>query len=464
MRLLQRSFKSPFEVLSPEQSIERGGTFGGNVGNLVFTEAAQKILGTPDTTVDLDRLRLRKGISAWINSEYDALVIPLANAFRPSFQRSLQDLTRIIRRLDVPVVVLGVGAQAGVDGDVTAMAAVEDDVRAFVAAVLDHGPTIGVRGEFTAEYLQGLGFADVEVIGCPSMFRYGPELPPTRTAPVTDDTRIAVNGAHALFAEQGFGRFVERLVDRFPETTFFGQNALEGLQLRWRDVSSDFGGLTDVPTHPEHPLYRAGRARLHVDPTTWIAALREVDYSVGGRIHGNIAAVLAGTPALVLTGDARTLELSRYFEIPHRLLRSLPEEVDPARLLEEADWAPMHAGHRARWERFAGYLRRHGLGNAFDDGDGGRAFEERLAALDFPPPITPSTLSDLEAARDQVAWLRAELATSERERRRAEWRRVRAAGATRADAPRTAAPRVEAPPRRTRGQGGLLRRMRRPRG
>ena len=49
-------------------------------------------------------------------------------------------------------------------------------VRDFVAAVLDRGPSIGVRGELTADFLRRLGSRDVEVIGCPSMFFHGPRL------------------------------------------------------------------------------------------------------------------------------------------------------------------------------------------------------------------------------------------------------------------------------------------------
>lgn len=418
MRLLQRSYESAFATLTVEEAIERG-TFGGNSGNLVFIEAAEKILTVPGTTVEPDRLKPRAGFAERINAEYDGIVIPLANAFRPTFQRNLRQLTRLIRRVDVPVTVLGVGAQADVDGDVEPLRALEDDVRAFVSAVLDKGPSIGVRGEFTADYLQRLGFSDVEVIGCPSMFRHGPELPALTPPPVVESAAIATNGGHALFVDQGLDRFVRRLVERFPRTTFVGQNTAEALQLRWRDVSSELSAWTQVPTHPEHPLYRAGKVRFYVDATTWIDDLRTFDYAIGGRIHGSIAALLAGTPAVVLAGDARTLELSRYFEIPHRVLRSLPEDVDPASILEEADWTPMVAGHRKRWETFAGYLRRHGLSDTFTHGDGGVAFEERIAARPHVPRLEASTLSDLEAARDHIAWLRAERAAVERELRRA---------------------------------------------
>ncbi|AGS69543.1 hypothetical protein [Streptomyces collinus] len=55
--------------------------------------------------------------AARINAEFDAFVVPLANAFRPSFENALKRLTRLITRLRIPVVVLGVGAQTGVSHD-----------------------------------------------------------------------------------------------------------------------------------------------------------------------------------------------------------------------------------------------------------------------------------------------------------------------------------------------------------
>lgn len=405
-RILLRSGKDPFDVVSVEESIERD-VLGTNAGNLIFSNAAHKILSTPDTRVDSNGLVVYRGLVERINSEYDAFVVPLANAFRPSFAPALQRLTRVIRQVKVPVVVLGVGAQANAEGDLAALGPLEDSVRDFVSAVLDHGPTIGVRGEFTADYLTGLGFRDVEVIGCPSMFFEGSVLPDMRpVGELTEASRIAVNGAHSAVRSLGLDRIIARIHEQFPQATFIGQNTAEAAQLRWRDIASPSGAVKLMPTHPEHPMFQEGKARAYVDPATWIDDLRGFDVSIGARIHGSIAALLAGTPAVVLCGDARTLELCRYFEIPHRLLRSLPEDVDPVTLVEEADWAPMVRGHRERYDRFAAYLDKHGLANTFAHGDGGVAFNEQMAGIDFPDGIEPSQLSDLEATREHVAWLR----------------------------------------------------------
>lgn len=51
-----------------------------------------------------------------------------------------------------------------------------------------------MRGEFTAEYLNGLGIKDVEVIGCPSMFLHGPDLSvEKRLETLGTDANIAIN-------------------------------------------------------------------------------------------------------------------------------------------------------------------------------------------------------------------------------------------------------------------------------
>ena len=76
-----------------------------------------KVLSVPNTEVVscgfvTDRVDLQPETIGRINEEFDAFVIPLANAFRPSFSDKLRRLTRLIRQLQMPVVVVGVGAQA----------------------------------------------------------------------------------------------------------------------------------------------------------------------------------------------------------------------------------------------------------------------------------------------------------------------------------------------------------------
>ncbi|WP_406727570.1 polysaccharide pyruvyl transferase family protein [Streptomyces sp. GD-15H] len=407
-RILLRSGKSPYEVVPVEEALHRD-VIASNAGNLIFSDATHKILETPRATVVSNGIRTDGTPPGRINEEYDAFVVPLANAFRPSFEPSLRRLTRLISQLKIPVIVVGVGAQTGLDYNPARLKPIEPAVREFVSAVLDRSASIGVRGEFTEKYLNDLGFKDVEVIGCPSLFMYGKELVvQKRKQELTADSRIAINGSHSAVRSQGLGQVITRTHARYPNLRFIGQNLSDAMQLHWRDLSDPNGKVTGMPTHPDHPMYREDKARVYIDPVTWIDDLRDFDFSFGSRIHGNIAALLAGTPATVLCSDSRTLELCRYFEIPHRTLDQLsgaPEETDPARLYEEADLSGLTGNHHERFERFTSFLDRNGLDNTFSHGDGGAAHEERMRSLDFPGGVRPWLDADPAALITRFGWL-----------------------------------------------------------
>jgi hypothetical protein len=102
-RILLRSAKDPFLTLSPEASLARN-VFASNSGNMLFAEAVPKVLSVPSTKVVssgfvTDRVDLQPETIGRINEEFDAFVIPLANAFRPSFSNQLRRLTRLIGQL-----------------------------------------------------------------------------------------------------------------------------------------------------------------------------------------------------------------------------------------------------------------------------------------------------------------------------------------------------------------------------
>ncbi|MEW2065580.1 polysaccharide pyruvyl transferase family protein [Streptomyces sp. NPDC007346] len=405
-RILLRSGKSPFDADSLERSLHRD-VFATNAGNLIFSDAAHKILTTPQTEVVSNGIRAVASEAERINEEYDVFVVPLANAFRPTFERALTRMTQLIKRLRIPVVVLGVGAQADLRYDATRLKPMEPTVRQFVTAVLDRSVSIGVRGEFTEQYLKDMGFRDVEVIGCPSMFMNGETFTlDKRVESLTPDSRVSVNGSHSAVRAHGLDAVIRRAHRRYPHLRFVGQNLLEAELLHWRETAHPTGAQTSMPTHPSHPMYREDKVRLYVDPATWIGELREFDFSFGSRIHGNIAALLAGVPSTVLCSDSRTLELCRYFGIPHRKISEVPRTVDPAELYEAADFGELVNGHKERFLRFTGFMEKNGLENTFTHGDGGAAFDARLAGLTLPPAVRPWIDSDPETLSGRFNWLR----------------------------------------------------------
>lgn len=383
-RILLRAPKDPFEVVDAEGTLTRN-LIGSNSGNLVFIEAAHKILSAPGVQIDPDRFKAGVGRAAMINEQYDAYAIPLANAFRLSFEPALIQLTSLLQQLRIPIVVLGVGAQATLDYDWSRLAPMEKSVKAFVSTVLDHGPSIGVRGELTHDYLRSLGFRDVEVVGCPSMFLWGDRMDVRkRSETLGPDARLAITVSPYVKA---MGDIVVSHHARYPNLTYVAQD-LQTLELMVWGESPRMTRIEDpIPVHLGHPLFREDKVRFYLDPWPWIDALRQHDFAFGTRIHGTIATILAGTPGVVLAHDSRTLELARYFDIPHRRLTEVTSDLDASELFEAADYTALNEGHAARYRSLIDYLGRHGFDHAFAHPGAAEAWDTRIAETPFPEPV-----------------------------------------------------------------------------
>ncbi|CAM5668040.1 polysaccharide pyruvyl transferase family protein [Streptomyces hirsutus] len=414
-RILIRSGKSPLRVATPTEFIHQD-LIGTNTGNLLFSDSAHKMLSAPDTDVVSNGIRTDPSArrAAEINEQYEAFVVPLANAFRPAFQASLDRLSALVEQLTIPVVVFGVGAQTGADYDTGRLRPIEASVKRFVSAVLERSASIGVRGELTARYLTDLGFpADrVDIIGCPSMFLYGDTFPAVRAVELTASSRIAVNLSPDALPVGDIAGLARHASERYPHLLYYAQNLADAELLFWGDLTPETGVEDPFPLQLSHRLMRENKVRMPLDPATWIDELRGHDFAYGTRIHGNIAALLAGTPSVVLTHDSRTLELCRYFDIPHVPIDSLSADTDPRDLYEAADHSAMIKYHGERFERIVAFLDRNGLRNTYTHGDRGAAFDARLAVLELPASMPVWDGSDDGHMRYRVSRLRERIAVA----------------------------------------------------
>jgi len=387
-------------------------TIASNAGNLIFGQAVHRTLSTPDTEIVPDSfLTGRPGANAQhaarINEEFDAYVVPLANAFRTKFAPNLKRLTRVIRHLDIPVVVVGVGSQHPLKGATSQEDPIAAEVKDFMSAVLDRSASVGVRGEATAAYLKGLGFGDehVEVIGCPSIFLNGPSPRVTKRVEALDaQSRIALNISPYV---QAMAAIAMDHQERYPNLMYIPQVKADLAMLLWGEQRQSIRDF-DMPVHTRHPLFEQDRMRFPLDPQTWMNYLRGFDFSFGTRIHGNIAAILAGTPAMVLAHDSRTRELAEYYDIPHRHIDQLPEAPDAAQLYEEVDYSRFHAGLPERFGRYTSFLERNGLAHIYQVGNANTKYDDQMAAAKLPPMVATPMSGDPEARHallDRLHWL-----------------------------------------------------------
>ncbi|MFT4282232.1 polysaccharide pyruvyl transferase family protein [Microbacterium sp.] len=414
MRVLIRGGKPPHIPVSPEASLARWGwgIFGSNVGNALYLESVYRALNTPDTEMTVDSLYVElskdpAAMASAINGSFDAYVIPLANAFRRDFLPSLDRLTAVISLLTIPVVITGVGGQSDVGGDMSDPE-VDGAVARFVSAVLDRSRSLGVRGEQTAAYLRRLGFGSdvVDVIGCPSMFDHDGTHRVDRTKERIDqDSPIAFNVAINIDPAAGFDRVIRHHVDAYPRLVYVPQEHHELAMLLWGTDASTT--RPDMPLDRTHPFYRQDRIRFFLDPTTWKSFMKEQDFAFGSRIHGNVAALAAGTPAVLLCHDARTQELADYHRIPYRVYEG--GVADAAELYDTASFDELNAFMPEAFARYTDFLDRNALPHIHQPGRANPAYEAALATTPFPAAVRSYAAETTEFEREllrKLAWLR----------------------------------------------------------
>lgn len=414
--LLIRGGKSPLTVLSPEQHLAttRVASYAANSGNILFTSAVHRAVSIPGVEVVTDGHRfdwqdVPDSVAGKMNERFDRYVLPLADAFRPGFAKNLKRLTHFIERLDMPVTVVGVGATLPLGDSVDSIDPEHAEIiRRFTRAVLERSATIGVRGRTTADLLTHLGFGEesVRVIGCPSMFRNGALPAPTRrTAALDQSSRVAL---HATPGVPNVPEFVDSVTSRYPQSRLIAQLTPTLELLVWGDepaaTDDEFPRLTR-----DHPLYQEDRVRFFVDAPPWIDYLRTFDFTIGTRIHGTIASLCAGTPAVLLAHDTRTAELAEYHGIPYRQF----SDFDPAHGLEnlydsiELDDFEERQQHTFR--RYQDFLVENELSSIFTTDSPNEEYDAALSTLPFPGPVH-SLMASGALGREQIvarlSWLR----------------------------------------------------------
>jgi hypothetical protein len=402
-RILLRAGKDPFTAFSPENTLKHD-ILGTNSGNLIFALSAHKTLSTPNQTIDHFGYTAKKLIAKEINENYDCLVLPFANAFRISFKKTLNDFTDIISELKIPVIVLGVGVQASLDYDVSEIDEIKDDVKRFIDAVLKNSKSIGVRGECTAQYLKYLGYSDseIDIIGCPSMFFHGDNLNiKEKSLNFSNDSKIAFNASPYV---SGIDKIAENHYKNYKNICYIPQNNIDLEALLYGEFpkSKKKTNLYNI----SNPIYAANKTRFFIDPQPWMNFLSECDFSFGTRIHGNITSLLAGTPCHVLAHDSRTLELVRYFEIPHTLMSNLSTDIDAKDLFQKSNYTNLMKNHKTRFNTYKEFLAKHDLETIFDYENLPQEYDQQYFSANLSNAISPLSFTPQEDLVERIRWLK----------------------------------------------------------
>jgi len=315
---------------------------GLNFGNLVIGDGAELI------TTAVGSQQRQKALYQMGGVRPDLTIIRAAN-----FLNSSVDLTTMsdqIERSQSRIAIMGLGCQSNLESDQPSEWAkhpvpLKEGTLRFVRYIAKHCTSIGVRGEFTALQLRLLGIENTRVLGCPSFFaRPKATLGALRAmAEVKDSPRTLFNSTPSILKSPtnraGLMQFHRLCVDAGGDMIV--QTELELLKARsvLRPSAGSLGivcsmfGLEDATVARQ---FAAQRCFAFTNVAAWRQFAQGYDLSVGPRFHGNILALQSGVPALFLTHDSRTRELTQTLSLPSVQISEIGPDFSPSQALRKS--------------------------------------------------------------------------------------------------------------------------------
>ena len=101
--------------------------------------------------------------------------------------------------------------------------------------------------------------------------------------------------------------------------------------------------------------------KIYFGMEPWIDAMRGYDLVYGGRFHGNMAAIMAGVPALNMPSDTRTREMIEFLNLPHIPLEEFNAEMDVSEIAYRADFSLFNTTYPLLRDNYISFLTQNGL-------------------------------------------------------------------------------------------------------
>lgn len=297
----------------------------GNTGNLAFRHAVPRLVAEATTRITY------RDIAEQINASFDLVMIPCANFL--GTHTDLGNQAKLIEQLKVPLLPIGLGAQAPSDG---VFVKLSEGTERWAKAVAERAPVVWTRGEYSAEVLARLGILNTAPLGCPSLF-INPS--PTLGENVAErlakgsTTKIAIAAGNPMDQRPLMATLEQRLFQMAMsyDAAYITQSPAVMVALGRGDLSEvreiELKRVHEVvaPQMPRKDFVRAARRRFIAFQSidAWLEYLRGCDVVIGQRIHGTALGVQAGIPGICLAHDSRTQELATTMKLPHLPLEKL---------------------------------------------------------------------------------------------------------------------------------------------
>lgn len=297
----------------------------------------------------------------FINSNYDIIVLPMANFFGKENIARMKEFAGRFAGIKVPTYVIACGVQAkSYDALDELITAIKEPATEFIKAIYKTGGEFALRGYFSKEFFDRLGFHTAVVTGCPSIYQNGRHFRIDKKIVSEDEFRPVLNG-------EMIG--VRRFMEAYPQSRYIDQERYFDLLFRHRNWDDPKKLQKLIRKFGYDPVLYAAQGRVvqFPDSIDWHNYLLEGDFhfSYGSRIHGNIMPILSGIPAVVWAIDSRTREMAEFLNIP--VVEDQSKVKNLYELYLETDFSAFNRAYPERFAAFERFVSQCGITDSLND-------------------------------------------------------------------------------------------------
>jgi polysaccharide pyruvyl transferase WcaK-like protein len=262
-----------------------------------------------------------------LKEEYDYVILRGSNYMHQHM--GWPHAIEVLKRLGLPVIAWGIGAQAPVEGQIQ----LPEDLKTLLKIMADSTESIGVRGAYSAQVLKDIGVDNVRIVGCPTAFRHNdpslkitlPPLDEVRNIGITVRREVSPQYARNIERYLTFHRdLIKQMAGRF-NATLMAQGEIEEKKLVFGTDEQKEQAIAALKANRwvadwylDEALERLYRERMFYSDVVadYETLVQTKELVLGYRLHGNLMALANGVPSIYFTYDSRTVEFAETYQIP----------------------------------------------------------------------------------------------------------------------------------------------------